>query len=110
MPSSNIDNCARVRQTVPSVVCGQINRPRSRRFAKKTKSVAIDPYGRVRQCIPRHAVDALPAQFGFRDDITFYTAHGDVFGWLCAIFGLGIVTWAAGKTLRASIVTSAAKS
>ena len=22
-----------------------------------------------------------PPQFGFRDDITFYTAHGDVFGW-----------------------------
>jgi apolipoprotein N-acyltransferase len=73
-------------------------------------TAAIDPYGRVRQSIPRHAVDALPAQYGFRDDITFYTAHGDVFGWLCAIFGLGIVTWAAGKTLRASIVTSAAKS
>jgi apolipoprotein N-acyltransferase len=41
----------------------------------------IDPYGRVRQSIPRHQVDALPAQFGFRDDVTFYAAHGDVFGW-----------------------------
>jgi apolipoprotein N-acyltransferase len=73
-------------------------------------TAAIDPYGRVRQSIPRHAVDALPAQYGFRDDITFYTAHGDVFGWLSAIFGLGIVAWAAGKTLRASIATPAAKS
>jgi hypothetical protein len=52
-------------------------------------TAVIDPYGRVRQSIPRHAVDALPAQFGFRDDVTFYTAHGDVFGWLCAILGLG---------------------
>jgi apolipoprotein N-acyltransferase len=66
-------------------------------------TAVIDPYGRVRQSIPRHAVDALPAGYGFRDDITFYTAHGDVFGWLCAILGLGIVAWAAGKTLRASL-------
>jgi apolipoprotein N-acyltransferase len=66
-------------------------------------TAAIDPYGRVRQSIPRHAVDALPAQYGFRDDITFYTAHGDVFGWLCAILGLGIVATAAGKTLRAGL-------
>ena len=69
-------------------------------------TAAIDPYGRVRQSIPRHAVDALPAGYGFRDDITFYTAHGDVFGWLCAILGLGIVAWAAGKTLRASVAAS----
>ena len=48
-------------------------------------TAAIDPYGRVRQSIPRHQIDALPAEFGFRDDITFYTAHGDVFAWLCAI-------------------------
>ncbi len=57
-------------------------------------TAVIDPYGRVRQSIPRHQVDALPAQFGFRDDITFYTAHGDVFGWLCALLGFGIFGWA----------------
>ena len=54
----------------------------------------IDPYGRVRQSIPRHQVDALPAEYGFRDDITFYTAHGDVFAWLCALLSLGFVGWA----------------
>jgi len=54
----------------------------------------IDPDGRVRQSIPRHQVDALPAQYGFRSDVTFYSAHGDVFGWACAILGLGIVGWA----------------
>jgi apolipoprotein N-acyltransferase len=57
-------------------------------------TAAIDPDGRVRQSIPRHQVDALPAQYGFRDDITFYTAHGDVFAWACAILGLGAVGWA----------------
>ena len=36
-------------------------------------TAVIDPYGRVRQSIPRHQTDALPAEFGFRNDITFYT-------------------------------------
>ena len=57
-------------------------------------TAAIDPYGRVRQSIPRHQADALPAQFGFRDDVTFYTAHGDVFAWSCAILSIGFVAWA----------------
>lgn len=56
-------------------------------------TAVIDPYGRVRQSIPRHQIDALPAEYGFRDDVTFYTAHGDVFAWACAILGLGIVGW-----------------
>ena len=54
-------------------------------------TAVIDPYGRVRQSIPRHQTDALPAEFAFRDDITFYTAHGDVFAWLCAILSIGVV-------------------
>ncbi|HMD77733.1 MAG TPA: apolipoprotein N-acyltransferase, partial [Terracidiphilus sp.] len=63
-------------------------------------SAVIDPYGRVRQSIPRHVVDALPAEYGFRDDVTFYTAHGDVFGWGCVLLSLGLVGWAGGKLLR----------
>jgi len=54
-------------------------------------TAAIDPYGRVRQSIPRHMTDALPAEFGFRDDVTFYTAYGDVFAWVCAIVTLGLL-------------------
>jgi apolipoprotein N-acyltransferase len=57
-------------------------------------TAVIDPYGRVRQSIPRHQVDALPAQFAFRDDITFYTAHGDVFGWVCVLGSVGILAFA----------------
>ena len=64
---------------------------------------SIDPEGRVRQSIPRHQVDALPAQFGFRDDVTFYTAHGDMFGWGCAILGLGIVGWASQSGQRPQV-------
>ncbi len=63
-------------------------------------TAAIDPYGRVRQSIPRHQVDALPAGYGFRDDITFYTAHGDVFALLCVVLSLGIVGWTGRKLLR----------
>lgn len=68
-------------------------------------TAAIDPYGRVRQSIPRHIVDALPAAYGFRDDVTFYTAHGDVFAWACAILALGIVggTFVAGLRRRLQI-------
>ena len=35
IPSSNIDNCAGVSDTVPLVACGQMKRPRSSRFAKR---------------------------------------------------------------------------
>jgi apolipoprotein N-acyltransferase len=63
-------------------------------------TAAIDPFGRVRQSIPRHLTDALPAQYGFRDDVTFYSAHGDVFAWVCAILGLGIVGWSLQADLR----------
>ncbi|HEY2467414.1 MAG TPA: apolipoprotein N-acyltransferase [Terracidiphilus sp.] len=66
-------------------------------------TAAIDPYGRVRQSIPRHQADALPAQYGFRDDITFYTAHGDVFAWLCAILSLGVLGWSFKANLRRTI-------
>ena len=64
-------------------------------------TAAIDPYGRVRQSIPRHQADALPAAFGFRDDITFYTAHGDLFAWACALLSLATVVWATRKSLLA---------
>ena len=36
-------------------------------------TAVIDPYGRVRQSIARHQVDALPAQYGFRDDVDLLT-------------------------------------
>ncbi|MGA3346766.1 MAG: apolipoprotein N-acyltransferase [Terracidiphilus sp.] len=68
-------------------------------------TAVIDPYGRVRQSIPRHQTDALPAQFAFRSDVTFYTAHGDLFGWLCVILSLGVIGWAGRKLLRQAIAS-----
>ena len=66
-------------------------------------TAAIDPYGRVRQSIPRHAVDALPAEYGFRSDVTFYTAHGDLFAWLCVFSSLVIIAWSGRKLLLAKV-------
>ena len=66
-------------------------------------TAAIDPYGRVRQSIPRHRVDALPAAFAFRDDMTFYTVHGDAFAWLCVVAALAVTGWAGRKLLLAGI-------
>jgi apolipoprotein N-acyltransferase len=43
----------------------------------------IDPYGRVLEKLPRHRQMVLPARFNFETRQTFYTAHGDVFAWLC---------------------------
>lgn len=60
-------------------------------------TAVIDPEGRVRQSIPRHADGALAARFGFRSDVTFYSAHGDLFAWLCAASALAFVAWAARK-------------
>ena len=63
-------------------------------------TASIDPYGRVRQSIPRHQINALPAQFAFRDDITFYTAHGDVFAWICALLAIAIIVRSLQLTLN----------
>jgi apolipoprotein N-acyltransferase len=47
----------------------------------------IDPYGRIRAQIPRYQRMVLPASYDFETQQTFYSAHGDVFAWLCAAIG-----------------------
>ena len=51
-------------------------------------TAAIDPYGRVVQSLPRHTQSSLYAHFGFENDLTFYSVHGDLFAWLCAIMAI----------------------
>jgi len=67
-------------------------------------TAVIDPLGRVRQSIPRHQVDALPAAYGFRSDVTFYTAHGDLFAWACVILSLCAVGWSVRVSLRRKLL------
>ncbi len=48
----------------------------------------IDPYGRVVQSSPRHFKTSLLAHFNYVSRKTFYTRHGDLFAWLCAIIAI----------------------
>ena len=55
-------------------------------------TAAIDPYGRVTAAAPRHIRTALHTGFNFEHDVTFYSAHGDLFAYACALvtmFGFG---------------------
>lgn len=63
-------------------------------------TAAIDPYGRITASIPRHRINSLAARYGFRDDVTFYSSHGDLFAMLCAIIALAVTLKAAQRTLR----------
>jgi apolipoprotein N-acyltransferase len=58
----------------------------------------IDPYGRVLEEIPRYRRMVMPAHFDFETRQTFYSAHGDVFAWLCAAVAGLILTL--GRTSR----------
>jgi apolipoprotein N-acyltransferase len=62
-------------------------------------TASIDPYGTVRQSIPRHEVNALAARYGFNSELTFYTVHGDWLAELCAILSLVLVLWSARRIL-----------
>jgi apolipoprotein N-acyltransferase len=48
-------------------------------------TAVINPYGRVTASVPRHIRTALQVGFGYEHDITFYTAHGDIFAYFCAL-------------------------
>jgi apolipoprotein N-acyltransferase len=69
-------------------------------------TASIDPYGTVRQSIPRHKTDALTASYGYSSEMTFYTLHGDWLAWVCAILSLALVVWC-GRSMLADIRTDA---
>jgi len=52
-------------------------------------TAAIDPYGRVVVSAPRHRRTSVRAGFNYEHDITFYSAHGDLFAYLCALVTAG---------------------
>ncbi len=54
-------------------------------------TAVIDPYGRVIAQIPRHRREVLTARFDFETRATFYTAHGDLFAWLCVLISAGVL-------------------
>jgi apolipoprotein N-acyltransferase len=52
-------------------------------------TASIDPYGRVVARLPRKQRAALLAPYALSSVTTFYTRHGDLFAWLCAIISAG---------------------
>jgi apolipoprotein N-acyltransferase len=56
-------------------------------------TAAIDPFGRVVMAAPRHIRTSLRVGFGYEHDVTFYSRHGDLFAYFCALMtasGLGL--------------------
>jgi apolipoprotein N-acyltransferase len=51
-------------------------------------TASIDPYGRLVAEVPRNQRIAIDVPYGFRTDTTFYTRHGDLFAYLCAIISI----------------------
>jgi apolipoprotein N-acyltransferase len=60
-------------------------------------TASIDPLGRVVESIPRHELNALTADYGYRSDLTFYTRYGDVFAALCGIIAIALTGYSARK-------------
>jgi apolipoprotein N-acyltransferase len=63
-------------------------------------TTVIDPYGRLTASLARHALTSLPARYGYRSDLTFYTLHGDVFAYACGIISLVVLVAALRVYLR----------
>jgi apolipoprotein N-acyltransferase len=61
----------------------------------------IDPYGRLTASVPRHVLTSLAGRYGYRNDMTFYTLHGDLFAYLCGIISFCIIVAAIGTLTHA---------
>jgi apolipoprotein N-acyltransferase len=48
-------------------------------------TAAIDPMGRVTARLPRHVRSSLDVFFAYRNNVTFYSQHGDWLAWLCVV-------------------------
>jgi apolipoprotein N-acyltransferase len=56
-------------------------------------TTAIDPNGRVTYSAPRNVHTSLVVRYGYEDDLTFYTRHGDVFAYACGIIAIGALVF-----------------
>jgi apolipoprotein N-acyltransferase len=57
-------------------------------------TAAINPHGQVTVAAPRHIRTSLRAPFGYESDLTFYTRHGDLFAYACALITLAALVFA----------------
>lgn len=51
-------------------------------------TAVIDPDGRVTASAPRHVQTSVFVRFRYISTQTFYSRHGDLFAWLCAIIAI----------------------
>ncbi len=65
---------------------------------------SIDPYGRVVARAERNVRTTLDAPYGFNSGTTFYTRHGDLFAYACAI--ISVVALVVRFRFRAAILRS----
>ena len=68
-------------------------------------TTSVDPYGRVTLSAPRHVQTSLVARYGYSNELTVYTRHGDLFAILCGIITLAAAARAASLTLRINLGT-----
>src|SRR3984893_16107756 len=54
-------------------------------------TASVDPYGRIVAATERKIRTALAAPYALSSSTSFYTLHGDWFGYLCAIISAGVV-------------------
>jgi apolipoprotein N-acyltransferase len=66
-------------------------------------TTSIDPYGRVTLSAPRHITTSLIVRYGYSDDLTFYTRHGDIFAILCGIITIVAAVLAMRPVLRVNL-------
>ena len=59
-------------------------------------TASVDPAGRVVQRLPSFIETAGVLPYSYRQEQTFYTRHGDWFGWSCVVLGV-IAVVAAGR-------------
>jgi apolipoprotein N-acyltransferase len=67
---------------------------------------AINPIGQMTEQLPRHVRGSLAVMFGYENDLTFYTRHGDWLAWLCALVSVSALGWglARGRFMKAAEV------
>ena len=57
-------------------------------------TASIDPNGRVVETMPRNKRGAVAVHFDYLRDTTFYTRHGDLFAYLCAVLAVLVLGYA----------------
>jgi apolipoprotein N-acyltransferase len=54
-------------------------------------TASIDPFGRIVATVPRKIRAALVAPYALIAETTFYTRHGDLLAYACAIISIGAI-------------------